>query len=144
MQQIYLDASVTIYFVERIEPHFTRLKALMIDPKGAPRIICSINELLLMEVRVKPLRDGHHALLSRFESYFEIFANQSVAVDKTVFELATRLRVQHNIKTPDALHLALAIHAGCDQFWTTDDRLANAAQGHIKVINIREQHDTNT
>jgi len=138
MLQIYLDANVTIYFVEQVEPHFTRLKALMIDPKGVPRITCSINELLLMEVRVKPLREGNLELLSRFDRYFEIFANQSVAVGKSVFELATQLRMQHNIKTPDALHLALAIHAGCGQFWTTDDRLASAAQGHIEVINIRE------
>lgn len=144
MLQIYLDANVTIYFVELVEPYFTRLKTLMIDPDGAPRITCSINELLLMEVRVKPMRDGNLALLSRFERYFEIFANQSVAIDKSVFELATQLRVQHNIKTPDALHLAAAIHAGCDQFWTTDDRLAKAAHGHIEVINIKDPNVTNT
>ena len=38
------------------------------------------------------------------------------------------------IKTADASHLACAIHAGCDYFITTDDRLFNYKGGRIKVI----------
>lgn len=33
-----------------------------------------------------------------------------------------------------ALHLAAAIHARCDEFWTNDDRLAKAAEGRISVV----------
>jgi len=32
----------------------------------------------------------------------------------------------------------------CDQFWTSGDRLASAAEGHIDVTNIAEPHGTNT
>jgi len=144
MLQVYLDANATIYFVERVEPYFTRLKTLMLDHQGRPRINCCINELLLMEVRVKPLREDDQVLLLRFEHYFQIFASQFVALDKSVFDLATQIRVKHGSKTPDALHLAAAIHAGCDQFWTHDGKLVKAAQGRIEVINIGKPHDTDT
>jgi predicted nucleic acid-binding protein len=43
-----------------------------------------------------------------------------------IFALAMALRVQHGLKTPDSLHLA-ALHHGCTEFWTNDDRLVAAA-----------------
>lgn len=35
---------------------------------------------------------------------------------------------------PDALHLAAALHGGCDQFWTNDHRLEKAADGRIAIV----------
>lgn len=144
MRRTYLDANATIYFVEKVAPYYQFIRQRMTDAQGKPMVHCVINELLLMEVRVKPMREENQATLSSYESYFEAFACQTIALDKSVFELATQLRVRHRVKTPDALHLAAAIHAGCDQFWTNDGRLAKAAEGHIEVINIGEPHGTNT
>lgn len=141
---VYLDANATIYFVEKAEPYYFGIRQRMTDAQGKPMVHCVINELLLMEVRVKPLREQDMATLASFESYFAAFASQTVPMNRSVFELATHFRVSHRIKTPDALHLAAAIHARCDQFWTNDGKLAKAAEGHIKVINIGESHDTNT
>lgn len=59
-----------------------------------------------------------------------------VPLNKAVFDLATELRAQHGLKTPDALHLAAAISAGCDEFWTNDLRLTQAAQGRIRTISL--------
>jgi predicted nucleic acid-binding protein len=51
--------------------------------------------------------------------------------------LATRLKAVHGIKTPDALHLACALHHGCTEFWTNDDRLTKvAAANHLRIINL--------
>jgi predicted nucleic acid-binding protein len=140
----YLDANATIYFVEKVAPYYQGIRQRMTDAQGQPKVHCVINELLLMEVRVKPLREQDHTTLASFERYFQAFASQSIPMDKRVFDLATRLRVSHRIKTPDALHLAAAIHAGCDQFWTNDGKLATAAEGRIEVIDIGEPHDSNT
>lgn len=144
MLRIYLDANATIYFVEKVAPYYQGIRQRMTDPQGKPKVHCVINELLLMEVRVKPLRDQDRATLVSYESYFGAFASQTIALDKPVFELATQLRVRHRVRTPDALHLAAAIHAGCDQFWTNDRKLAEAAEGHIEVVGIGEPHGTNT
>lgn len=141
---IYLDTNATIYFVEKVAPYYQGIRQRMTDAQGQPKVHCVINELLLMEVRVKPMREQDQATLASFEGYFAAFSSQTVPLNKLVFELATQLRVRHRVKTPDALHLAAAIYAGCDQFWTNDDRLAKAAEGHIEVINIGEPHGTNT
>lgn len=144
MQRIYLDANATIYFVEKVAPYYQGIRQRMTDSQGTPKVHCVINELLLMEVRVKPMREQDQFTLASFERYFAAFASQTVPMNKLVFELATDLRVRHSVKTPDALHLAAAIHAGCDQFWTNDDKLIKAAEGHIEVINIGKPHGTHT
>ncbi|WP_279308295.1 MULTISPECIES: type II toxin-antitoxin system VapC family toxin [Cyanophyceae] len=47
---------------------------------------------------------------------------------------AAELRSRHGLKTPDALHLAVAHHYDCTELWTNDDRLAIAAAS--KAINL--------
>lgn len=49
-----------------------------------------------------------------------------IDLNRIVFGQATDLRVIHNLKTPDALHLAAALTANCDQFWTNDQQLVKA------------------
>jgi len=60
-----------------------------------------------------------------------------VALDAQVFDLATELRARQGLKTPDALHLAAALHTGCDEFWTNDERLVRAASGRIRNLVFR-------
>jgi predicted nucleic acid-binding protein len=52
----------------------------------------------------------------------------------TDLNLATDLRAQYRLKTPDALHLAAAITAGCDEFWTNEHRLEQAAAGRLTLV----------
>lgn len=144
MLSVYLDANATIYFVAKVAPYYQGIRQRMTDAQGTPQVRCVINELLLMEVRVKPMREQDHATLTSFARYFDVFASRTIPMNKAVFELATQLRVKYNVKTPDALHLAAAMHADCDQFWTNDGNLIRAAEGRIDVINIGDIHGTNT
>ena len=59
-----------------------------------------------------------------------------VPLDARAFDLATELRAQYRLKTPDALHLAAAISSECDEFWSNDDRLARIAGSRIEVVNV--------
>lgn len=59
----------------------------------------------------------------------------SLPVTTAVFDRAAELRAHHNIRTPDAIHLAAALIHGCDEFWTNDDRLS-AAAGDVRVRNF--------
>lgn len=64
-------------------------------------------------------------------------------MSQAVFEQATELRAQHRLSTPDALHLAAAIDAGCEEFWTNDRRLECAAAGRIEVIVFTDEPSDN-
>ncbi len=52
-----------------------------------------------------------------------------------VFQKAAELRADFtSLRTPDALHLAVALHDDCDEFWTNDNRLTAIAPSIVKNI----------
>jgi predicted nucleic acid-binding protein len=89
------------------------------------------SELVRLESRLQTLRDQREDLLSIYDNDFE--RCKMVPCDRALFDLASRLRIEHRIKTPDALHLAAALIAECDQFWTNDNHLAKAAGDKLEV-----------
>ena len=134
--KVYLDACVAIYFVEQHPVYFPVLlrRRVVMAPAVAPTMV--VSELSRLECRIKPLRDRDATLLDRFDRFFATGDLQWVAIDRPVVDVATRLRAEHGLKTPDALHLAAALHAGCDEFWTHDQRLQRAARDQIAVISL--------
>lgn len=133
MRRVYLDACVAVYYVERQPVLFPRVAAALFPATGdSPIPIYS--DLTRLECRVLPLRRQDQALLARYDAFFALRDCERVPLDAAVFDLATELRAQHGLKTPDALHLAAAIHGGCDELWTRDLRLARAASERIAMV----------
>src|SRR5258708_3784388 len=80
-----------------------------------------LSDLVRLECRVGPLRQGDQATLARFDQFF---ASAFIGpLTSAIYDLATELRASHRFKTPDALHVAAAIIHGCEEFWTNDHRL---------------------
>jgi predicted nucleic acid-binding protein len=127
---LYLDSCIVIYYVERHPQFFARIDQRISDANT--RIV--ISDLTRMECRVQPLRTGDTRLLERFEHFFRAPDIHCAACTRAVFDRATDLRVRHGLKTPDALHLSAAIEGGCDEFWTTDERLDKAAREYLRVM----------
>jgi len=125
MTRIFLDACIVIdLFEAKPEQQKVLTDALLgKTPYGS--------ELVRMEARLQAVRDGRDELLARYDGYFE--RCRLVPFSRPLFDLASQLRIQHRIKTPDALHLAAAMMGACEQFWTNDDRLAKAASDRIAV-----------
>lgn len=57
----------------------------------------------LLECRVAPLRRGDQACLDRFEALFSQPDLLVVELSSSVLELATQLRANHGLRTPDAV-----------------------------------------
>jgi predicted nucleic acid-binding protein len=125
MVRIFLDACIVIDLVEGRPEQQDKLKSLI----AGKRVFGS--ELVRMESRLQALRDEREGLLAIYDRYFD--RCEMIPFDRTLFDLASRLRVDHRVKTPDALHLAAALTAGCDQFWTNDSQLAKAAGTQLEV-----------
>lgn len=134
MQRVYFDSNMAIYFVERHPLFFPRLIARMLDAAGQLLVTCVTSDLGRLEARLLPLRQNDGVLLAHYDTFFAASDTTGVVFDRRTFDLATNLRATHGLKTPDALHLAAAIAAGCDEFWTNDYRLAQAAQGHLQLV----------
>lgn len=126
MTRIYMDACMVIELIEGEDSRQMRLAAVM----RGKRIVAS--ELLRLESRIDALRNNRQDFLARYEAFFG--RCRFAPFDRPLFEYAALLRVQHRLKTPDALHLAAALEAGCDEFWTDDRRLAKVSDRPIRFI----------
>lgn len=134
--RIYFDACMAIYFVERSLPACEQSIAAALLERRARRPVLCWTDLTRLECRVKPVREQDHELLASYEQFFSQPRALYLPITARDFELATELRARHRLKTPDALHLAAAITAGCEEFWTNDHRLDAAAAGHLRTVTL--------
>ena len=119
--EIFFDSCVAIYLVEEHPEYVERIRARLVGSRA--RITYS--PLVEMECMVLPIRQQRLELAARFHDFFAL--SHRLALSDAVYEKATELRARHGLKTPDALHLATALHYGCDELWTNDARLSNVA-----------------
>lgn len=134
MGLIYLDTCLLIYAIENHPALAGRLQTRF---ASMPPEVFAISPLVKHECLVKPLRDGDLRLAKRYE----VGLGQLVLLEMSerVFMDAARLRAQHGLTTPDALHLACALVHGCDALWTNDERLTKA--GHGLAVNVLTNAD---
>lgn len=127
---VYLDACMIIDLVEGV-PDLQRTLRTRLQGRNLVS-----TELARLESRIGALRQGQARYLETYRQFFDGCDTQPM--NRDVFDLATDLRVQHAIKTPDALHLAAALLSSCGEFWTDDKRLAAAAQGRIRIVALAD------
>lgn len=131
-----VDTAPFIYFVERhadfgplIRPIFDRADHAELQ------IIASV--IALLEVLVMPLQKGRRDIQ---DTYRAMFLNTrqvvTLSVTATIAERAALLRAEYSLRTPDAIHLATALEAGCDAFLTNDRGLARVRG--IRVLMLDE------
>lgn len=127
MRRVYLDACVLIYLIEDVGSFSQATRQFFSRNQDA--LLC-VSSLSRLEVLVKLLRESNLTLAADYEDFLAL--QNWLAIDDHVFGEALDLRVRHGLKSPDALHLATALHHGCDEIWTNDDRL-NKAAGDMAV-----------
>lgn len=117
---VYVDTCAVIYRVERVEPYLTASAPLW-DALDAGLVQVVTSELCLLEVLVKPLRDGNIALVSLFRTVLLGTAGlTTLPITRAILESAAQLRAGHNLKTPDAIHAATALAYGSSLFVSND------------------------
>jgi uncharacterized protein len=126
MANVYVDSCMIIGLIEGDATQRILLKKQLIKHS-----IYS-SELARLESRLLAIRNDNQDSLQNFDRFFA--ACEIIALNREVFEQATLLRAKTQLKTPDALHLAAAIHAGCQEFWTDDKQLKNTANRYLTVV----------
>lgn len=116
---VYIDASVLIYSVERVEPYRTLVEPMWLELQLGNLIIVS-SPLLVLEALVKPIRDGNTEIESQYREIFASNAVRLLEASYEVFEDAASIRAETRLKTPDAIHSATAMRAECALFITND------------------------
>ena len=118
LSRVYLDTCLVIYFVE----NHTRFGPVVTTAlQQATGVQFAISPLVELETLVVPLRENNPLLVQHYERFFEQYLR--LDIPRSVYRQAAELRARYNLKTPDALHLAIAQHHSCSALWTNDDRL---------------------
>jgi predicted nucleic acid-binding protein len=124
--RVYFDACIAIYLVEDHPTFAPMIETRLVEKTQTAKVIIRASELTEMECLVMPLRNKNHPLLNKFRLWFDKV--EMLPVEREIFRRAAQLRADFvGLKTPDAIHLATALHFGSDEFWTNDNRLAHVA-----------------
>lgn len=133
---IGLDTMVFIYHFEENQAYspltFSIFESL---EKGNFNGITSI--LTLLEILVKPKKENNLLLTERYKLLFETFPNLQVKeINENIADIASSLRANYNINTPDAIQIATSLEVKADIFITNDVTLKKISE--IKVLLLSE------
>ncbi len=131
--RIYLDACVIIYLIEA-HPQFGQVVAQRLAALRTPQSLIVSSRLSKLECLTLPHREGNNALIRLYEGFFQARDFEWVDLSEGVIDEALRLRASHNLKTPDALHLASSLKANADIFLTGDIALARCRSVNVEVL----------
>lgn len=128
--RIYLDTCIAIYLVEEHQ-QFAPVVETLLESRSEAGLF--VSDLTVMECLIGPLRCENKPLEDKYNGWFEDVT--VLTLTNPVFVEAARLRAVHSLlKTPDALHLATALHYDCDEFWTNDTRLHNTGLSMVRNV----------
>lgn len=117
---VAIDTAVFIYHFED-HPRYRSLTVPLFEAVESGRCHAVTSVLTRLEVLVKPLKGGRDDVAEAYRLILDTFPNlQQIVVDEPVADMAAALRAAHGLSTPDSLHLAGAITAGCSAFITND------------------------
>lgn len=120
---IGLDTTPLIYFTEE-NPTYIEVIDPFFKAVGSGELMVVTSIVTLLEVLVRPIRDGNLKLAQRYRDF--LLNSRSVTTRflyQGIAEEAARLRAAHNIRTPDSIQMATAIFGGASFFLTNDTRL---------------------
>jgi predicted nucleic acid-binding protein len=129
-----LDTAPLIYFVEAhpyylptVAPFFASIS------QGEIRAVTSV--ITLLEVLIHPFRQGNAKLAQQYRDIlFNARGLTTVTLSEVIAEEAAKLRATHNLRTPDAISIATAMHVRASHFLTNDKRLPDALGIELLVL----------
>jgi len=131
-----LDTAVFIYFIEE-HPLYLPLVEQIFMVLDEDRLIGVTSTVTLLEALVVPFRAGDLSLAERYETLLT-FSRGLVLLDldRPLVRMAAQIRAMYGLKTPDALQVAAALHAGCTAFVTNDRKIP--AIGGLRILQLRD------
>jgi predicted nucleic acid-binding protein len=134
VHKLCIETSPFIYYTERYPVYVDKMRAIFV-PIQQGQIEVFTSTVTLTEVLTKPLKAGDSRLIKAYREMLRNTQNITlVPVDDAVAERAAELRARYNLKTPDALQVAVAIESGCDAFLTNDLGLKRVTELQILVL----------
>lgn len=131
-----LDTAVFIYFIEE-HPLYLPLVEQIFMVLDEDRLIGVTSTVTLLEALVVPFRAGDLSLAELYETLLTFSRGLLLLdLDRPLVRMAAQIRAMYGLKTPDALQVAAALHAGCTAFVTNDRKIP--AIGGLRILQLRD------
>lgn len=122
MVTAFFDANALIYLLEGSSALATRARSEMERIRGAhPEVRSALSRLSWLECRVGPLKAGNNQTLALYDTFFACPDLIWIDLTADVIKLATEIRAQHGLRTPDALQAACCLTLGPQHIMLTGD-----------------------
>ena len=117
----YWDTNIFIILREQTGSAHDLLWQLL-EVARARTLPISTSALTFSELMVKPLQQGNGDLLKTYEDWSSSAQWMDIwPINRPILERAALLRASRTgLKLPDAIHVATALHIGCDCMMTAD------------------------
>jgi predicted nucleic acid-binding protein len=127
VRRIYWDTMVHAYWLESHPDFGQRVDEIYEAMLRRGDIVCS-SLFALSELLVRPTKRQDARAIDMIEDYF--FSDEVMLLSYP----EKAVRANHGVKPLDALHLAIAAHAGVDLFLTNDHRLQKLVVAGLPFI----------
>lgn len=132
--KIYLDTAPIIYFLENNSLYAEKVQSV-IQENAAFGCEFATSVVTNIEYLPKPMIEGKDDLVYAFNTLKKILNIESIELTEKISMIAVNLRTKYkNIKPLDSIHLASAISAGCDVFFTNDKQLKQVSELNILYL----------
>lgn len=134
--RIFLDACIIIYWVEAALPYYsTLISKLESISSQYPIHTITVSRLSILECLVKPLRNKEAKIVKVYQQFFESPDLSIIEIDHKVIELATLLRAEHNLRTPDAIQAASCLSTESQHLFLTNDKRLTSVN-HLNIFQL--------
>jgi predicted nucleic acid-binding protein len=125
---------IFVYYIEEHQRYIGRV-APVFEALARRELAVVASVLCLAEVLVTPMRRGNERMVRRYRDLLTSTENLHLyPADANTATMAARLRSRWNIRTPDAIHLATALHQQAEIFLTNDERLRRVTEMPVAVL----------
>lgn len=134
VDRCFLDTAPIIYYIEQNSAYFAIARSVF-QRLRAGAFTAVTSPVTLAECLVVPHRQGLTQLKQDFVDVITTGENTLFSpITSEVGQQAAELRVQYNLKLPDALQIATARVAGCQALLTNDTGLKRVGELRILII----------
>lgn len=106
----------------------------LVDWCGKPNGSLIASLFSRLECLVVPLRTANALLLADYDLFFRGDAVEVIEISREILDIAANLRAQYAFRSPDAIHLATAIHVGAECFLTADRALGRFPGLNVEIL----------
>lgn len=128
-----MDSSIFIYHLEA-NPKYVALSDVVFSWLGDPASQAVTAAITMTEILFPHYRNSDQRLVDDFYALFSTYPDlEWIPIGLEVADIAARVRAHYNLRTPDALHAAAALHAHATAL-VTNDPVFRRVEGFATVV----------